>query len=282
MSGYGYKSYLNTNGNIEQPLGFGLEIRLRGNSRGTGTLDKEIEHSSIFGESGTSNVTTTLRTFGLSPLAPNNFIDYTLSAEQWFVTSNNANDTIAGTGAQKVQLVGLDGDWNRITETVEMNGLSGILTTRTDWFRINKIFVVQAGSGMTNEGTLFITNTTDTQTAGVPDNIVYSNVLPNYSAMSVFTYSVPAGFNFEYVFGNQYTNFTESKPGIFQEYYRDESGSGTLISSFTNLQTVGNISYNFNSAVGWYGKVTIEGRIQGTVGTNTAAIYYPFSIWKEK
>jgi hypothetical protein len=262
-----------------QPLGMGLETRMRGR-RGFKTIGNDIYTSSIFGESGLNNIVNVFRTFGLSPLTTTgNFLDYPTTGTKWRISSTSNNDTLLGTGARKTYLDGLDSDWNPISETVEMNGQAGVLTT-LDWFRINKIFVTSAGALTHNEGTLFVTSDTDTLALGIPVTTTYASVLPMYSAMTIFTYSVPVGYDFEYVIGNFFTTFVESKPGIFEEYYRDES-SGELITSYTDLFNSGNVTYNYWDAVGWYGKVTIEGRICADTGTQSGTVFYEFALTKQ-
>lgn len=69
------------------------------------------------------------------------------------IVSSSANDTAAGTGARTVLVTGLDASRNVITETVTMNGTTPVALT-AEFFRINKIEVMTAGSGLVNEGLL--------------------------------------------------------------------------------------------------------------------------------
>ena len=72
------------------------------------------------------------------------------------VSSDDAQDTSAGTGARTVRLIGLDEDWVQTTETVEMNGL-GVVESGTSWIRLDRVVVLTAGSNGTNIGTITVT-----------------------------------------------------------------------------------------------------------------------------
>lgn len=65
------------------------------------------------------------------------------------VVSTDANDTLAGTGAQTLQILGLDQNLVRVEEIVNLNGLTPVLTVRTDWLRIAEIIVATAGADPT-------------------------------------------------------------------------------------------------------------------------------------
>lgn len=60
-------------------------------------------------------------------------------------SSTNALDTAAGTGAQEITFVGLDSNYDEITESVATNGTSTVNTT-AQFLRLNKAFVSVAGS----------------------------------------------------------------------------------------------------------------------------------------
>lgn len=115
-----------------------------------------------------------------------------LSAESVLkVSSGSANDTSAGTGARTVELFGLDGDYNEISETVTLNGQTAVNTTLS-YLRINRMIVRSAGSGGANAGIIYAG--TGTVTTGVPANI-YATINgdgSNQTLMALWT--VPAGY----------------------------------------------------------------------------------------
>ena len=81
------------------------------------------------------------------------------SAETMDVSSGSANDTLLGTGARSVTLQGLDGDWNEISETVDMNGTSAVTTTQR-FLRVNRAFIEDVGTIQTNDDDIDIVATT--------------------------------------------------------------------------------------------------------------------------
>lgn len=99
------------------------------------------------------------------------YAGFAASAETFEVYTDSANDTLAGTGAQKVRLYYLDsdkncfdsaGDW--LTQDVDMNGGgagSGAISA-TAGTRLWKAEVIQSGSGETNAGTITIRHSTTT------------------------------------------------------------------------------------------------------------------------
>ena len=115
-----------------------------------------------------------------------------LSAESVLkVSSSSANDTSAGTGARTVELFGLNGDYNEISETVTLNGQTAVNTTLS-YLRINRMIVRSAGSGGANAGIIYAG--TGTVTTGVPANI-YATINgdgSNQTLMALWT--VPAGY----------------------------------------------------------------------------------------
>lgn len=90
------------------------------------------------------------------------------AASTMTLSSDDANDTSAGTGARTVLIAGLDSNYNEISETVTLNGTTAVTTTN-EWFRINNMRVASAGTGKTNAGSLFLG--TGTVTAGKPANV---------------------------------------------------------------------------------------------------------------
>jgi hypothetical protein len=73
--------------------------------------------------------------------------------------SASASDASAGTGAQQVTVVGFDGNMNRLTEVVSMNGTTAVATVNSYRF-IESLIVTRAGSGGVNAGviTLYVNN----------------------------------------------------------------------------------------------------------------------------
>jgi hypothetical protein len=112
------------------------------------------------------------------------------AALQLSVSSDNAADTSAGTGARTVYLEGLDANYNVISETVTLNGQTAVTTTNS-YLRINNCYVRTAGSGNSAAGTIYFG--TGTVTAGVPAT-VYDVIQFDYNSRITGSYTVPAGY----------------------------------------------------------------------------------------
>lgn len=91
------------------------------------------------------------------------------SASTMTVSSDDANDTSAGTGARTVIIQGLDTNYLEISETVIMNGVTAV-TTSNSYLRVNTMIVVTAGSGAVNAGVVYIG--TGSVTSGKPAVVV--------------------------------------------------------------------------------------------------------------
>jgi hypothetical protein len=83
------------------------------------------------------------------------------SAGQFSIVSDSAEDdpdeaTPPGTGAWTVVVEGLDSNYEEISETVTLSGLTPVLSVGTDWFRINRAYNVTAGTDAVNAGDISI------------------------------------------------------------------------------------------------------------------------------
>lgn len=99
--------------------------------------------------------------------------------------SASASDTAAGTGARTVMVQGLDANFNSISETVTMNGVTPV-TTVNNYIRVNGFNLLTAGSGNTNAGDI----TLRVSGAGATQAIMRAGY--GYSKSAIYT--VPTGF----------------------------------------------------------------------------------------
>jgi hypothetical protein len=112
------------------------------------------------------------------------------SASVLKVSSSSTDDASAGTGAQTVQIQGLDANYAPVSETVALNGQTPVNTTNS-YLRVNKMIVLTAGTGGTSAGNIYAG--TGTVTSGVPAVIVnQTGVLANETESAFYT--VPAGY----------------------------------------------------------------------------------------
>jgi hypothetical protein len=98
------------------------------------------------------------------------------------IVSDNVNDTLLGTGARQLLVEGLDSGFNEISETINLDGVTPVVTV-SSYLRLNSIKVTSAGNTGKNEGTI-------DASAGAS---VVGRILPlfNRTLSSIFT--VPEG-----------------------------------------------------------------------------------------
>jgi hypothetical protein len=81
------------------------------------------------------------------------------------IVSTSVNDTLAGTGAQVIQIIGVrivGADWVQVSELVNMNGTTSVALANT-YIRITRTRVVSSGSVGTNAGSITVTGAATTQ-----------------------------------------------------------------------------------------------------------------------
>lgn len=83
---------------------------------------------------------------------------YTGTNVSAFIASGSANDTLAGTGAQKITITYFKADGSGpFTETDNMQGTTGFFSSATMAF-VQSVVVSQVGSGGTNAGQILVSN----------------------------------------------------------------------------------------------------------------------------
>lgn len=75
------------------------------------------------------------------------------SAGALTLVSDSTADTSAGTGARTVEVEGLDGDYNSLTETFTLNGVTNVVGSES-FLRVFRMKVVTAGTGQVNTGNI--------------------------------------------------------------------------------------------------------------------------------
>ncbi len=85
-------------------------------------------------------------------------LSYLTSAETLEIVSSDANDTSAGSGAQTILLRGLDGNFDEISETIIMDGLTDV-TSANSYLRLHNMTTITGGATGFNEGVITATAT---------------------------------------------------------------------------------------------------------------------------
>lgn len=109
------------------------------------------------------------------------------------VSSSDATDDSASTGAKTIRVEGLDANFAEVTEDVTMDGQAQVDTT-TSFYRVHRAYVLTAGSNNTNAGVIYVY--TGTATAGVPNasTQIYTTIGASEGQTLQCIYTVPAGY----------------------------------------------------------------------------------------
>jgi len=117
-------------------------------------------------------------------------IPHPVSASVLKISSGNAADTSAGTGARSVFIAGVDENYNTVSETVTLNGQTEVNTVNS-YRGLNQFYVTSVGSGGENAGN--INAGTGIVTAGVPA-VLYDIIGTGNNNRTTAHYIVPAGY----------------------------------------------------------------------------------------
>lgn len=124
------------------------------------------------------------------------------TAQVMTVTTASADD-----GGKLLKIVGLDSNYNEISEVVTL-AAAGDVNTITQFFRINDIILI---SGITNVGLITVQNTGKT--------IKYGGIRVGDGRNQASVYSVPQGFSFYlYRLDAFSSDSTAGKPAIFRNF----------------------------------------------------------------
>lgn len=107
------------------------------------------------------------------------------SAEVMNISSNNANDTSAGSGMRSVLVKGLNSSYEEIEEIVQMNGLSNVATSLS-YIRVNSMVGYSAGATEYNEGTI--------RCVGSVSGLELDAMEPGDSVSATGGYTIPIGY----------------------------------------------------------------------------------------
>ena len=127
------------------------------------------------------------------------------------VLSADATDSAAGAGARTIFLIGLDANFNQITESVTLNGVTPVATVQS-FLRLNRAWVATAGTwGGANAGLITIRGIS----AGATQGLI--PIQAGRLAKSQFT--VPAGKKF--LMQSVIMASEATKPCTFKVYIRE-------------------------------------------------------------
>lgn len=192
------------------------------------------------------------------------------NGQKIYISSTDANDTAAGTGARTVQIQGLDANYDQVDEIVSLAGQAQVESS-LDYIRVHRVRVESTGTSNDSEGTIYAADSGSS--AGVPTGNVYANLGGgNQSLLALYT--VPrnhtlylddvnfgAGISTGNVFATVRFNirsFTEGEGDAFRTVYINTVQSASLVYKFeyplalpekTDIQMTAEISSNVDSSI---------------------------------
>lgn len=214
----------------------------------------------LFGNNG--GITTTFEPFWPES-ATYTFLSANMSSPT--ISSANANDTSAGTGARTVTVTCVDSAYAVTTGTYTMNGQTGVNVTQSCMV-VNSILVATAGSGNANAGIVYVG--TGSITAGKPA-VVHGLVAAGENVSNQFIYGVPAK---KTLICDQWNTSSSSGTAGGHAAVIDYAPSASNLFLRRNLPGFSNTSQGFSSdfVLRFPEKTRLIAQVSATAGTGPA------------
>lgn len=203
-------------------------------------------------------------------------ITFPSSAIQMTVSSSNANDTSAGTGARTIVVQGLDADYNEVTETVTLNGQTAVTMTAS-LLRVNYAYVATAGSANSAAGDIYIG--TGLVTAGVPAT-VYDIIKLDYNNTTTGSYTVPAGYTAYFSQGLFSTGQATGSTKVEGRLLTRGTNNIRMTAAITTINN-GVANYVFEYPLAIPEKTTVEATAIGGANNNAVSSMFIFVLIKQ-
>lgn len=184
------------------------------------------------------------------------------------VVSDSAADdgAPAGTGAQTIRVLGLDASYNEVQEDFVMNGTTAVSGT-VEFLRINSVYVLTAGTGLTNAGNLTVRD------AGAGTTRSYVGAGRSVSEVGVYT--VPAGHT---LVSHNWLVASRDAAGASSadvEFWATKDGVRKI--SWESVIS-GTLAVNFQVPHVWYEKTDVEVVVSRVLGDNTRVALHGHGI----
>ena len=202
---------------------------------------------------------------------PTALYPYATAAETLSVVSSSANDTAAGTGIRTLFISGLDANFEEISETVTMNGVTPVNTVN-QYMRVNRAYGATCGTGYTNAGNITVTG------AGA----VVRLYIPAGDGQTLMTlWTVPAGTK---AFITQVSASTNSNKGARMSVFTRTNDGGILYPwriRYRSYLFSGDNVVRFNIPLEIPEKTDIEIRVATPGGAGDTSMGATFELWYE-
>ncbi len=131
------------------------------------------------------------------------------------VKSDNANDTIAGFGARKIKIRGLNAAWNEIDEVLNLSGTTEV-NSINQYSEVNYAEIVESGTYYTNAGNITIYNgDLNGGTSTNPQN----NIVINYGLHCNPQYCPPQGYDLHILKISVHSHCEDEAELVFNKYH---------------------------------------------------------------
>ena len=189
-------------------------------------------------------------------------VPHPTSESQLTIASTDANDAAAGTGARTVYIEGLDEDYEVVSETVTLNGTSGVTTTNS-YIYVNQFYVVTVGSGGANAGDI---------TAKVSTTL-YDIIAAGNNQRTTGHYCVPAGYT-GYLLAGSFTCGQPSGSTAVTGYLKSHGPDGILRAVATTTLNNGQVQYDFEAPIKISEKFCVGASAVGQANNNTTSCFF--------
>jgi hypothetical protein len=177
-------------------------------------------------------------------------------------TSTDDDGSPAGTGARTVYIEGLDENYEIVSETVTMNGTTGVTTTNS-YMYVNQFYVATAGSGGANAGEI---------TAKVSTTL-YDLIATGYNTRTTAHYCVPAGYT-AYMLEGVFTAGQDSGTTGVTGYLKQHGPDGILRVGAVVAINNGSVQYDFVNPYVIPEKNCIGASAIGSANNNLISAYF--------
>ena len=192
------------------------------------------------------------------------------------ISSGSNDDDVAGTGARTVFIEGLDGNYNVVSETVELDGQTAVNTTNS-YLYVNQFYVLTVGSGGENAGIVYAG--TGTVTSGVPA-VIYDLIAAGYNNRTTAHYCVPAGYS-AYMTSGIITAGQASGSTSVTAYLKQHGPDGIVrIGAVTTLNN-GSVQYDFDPPYRIPEKNCVGASAIGSANNNSVSAFFNITLIKE-
>lgn len=191
------------------------------------------------------------------------------------ISSSSADDTSAGTGARTVTIVGLDGSYNQVSESITLNGQTAVNTTNS-YLYVNEFYVASTGSGGANAGN--INAGTGVVTAGVPA-VLYDIIATGYNNRTTAHYCVPAGYT-GYLTTGVITTGQASGSTSVTAFLKQHGQDGIVRVGAVSTLNNGSVQYDFSYPYIISEKNCVGASAIGSAVNNSASAFFNIVLIK--